>query len=87
MKFTDGYWLTREGFTVERPAEAYDVQDLGGGLQILAPTRPIRTITVSSGFITTQALTSDSVWAAACAPSGRLNPNASPPTAAELTRT
>src|SRR4051812_50199217 len=43
MKFTDGYWLTREGFTVERPAEAYDVRQLEDRLQILAPTRPIHT--------------------------------------------
>ena len=43
MKFTDGYWLTREGFTVERPAEAYDVRQLEDRLQILAPTRRIHT--------------------------------------------
>ena len=43
MKFTDGYWLTREGFTVERPAEAYEVRQVEDRLQILAPTRPIQT--------------------------------------------
>ena len=25
MKFTDGYWMVREGYTVTRPAEAYEV--------------------------------------------------------------
>jgi alpha-D-xyloside xylohydrolase len=43
MKFTDGYWLVREGFTVERPAEAYDTRAAGDRLQILAPTRRIQT--------------------------------------------
>jgi alpha-D-xyloside xylohydrolase len=64
MKFTDGYWMVRDGFTLDRPAEAYDVwsRDTSAGgtaLGILAPTGRIRsrgdtlnrsaaTITVSS---------------------------------------
>ena len=43
MKFTDGYWLVRDGFTVSRPAEAYDVRAVDDSLQILAPTSRIRT--------------------------------------------
>ena len=64
MKFTDGYWMVRDGFTLDRPAEAYDVwsRDTSAGgtaLGILAPTGRIRsrgdtlnrsaaTITISS---------------------------------------
>src|SRR5215211_6475446 len=48
--------------------------------------RAIRMITVSSGFTTTQALTSGGrAWACASRPSGMWNPNESP-AAAELTR-
>src|SRR6478752_5132672 len=59
MKFTDGYWMVREGYTVTRPAEAYEVSARGDALQILAPTsrissrgdtlnRSAATITISS---------------------------------------
>jgi alpha-D-xyloside xylohydrolase len=59
MKFSDGYWLVRPGFAVEHPATAHEISALPGALQILAPTRPIRsrgdtlnrstaTITISS---------------------------------------
>jgi alpha-D-xyloside xylohydrolase len=59
MKFTNGYWMVRDGFTVNRPAEAYEVTAEGNSLQILAPTakiltrghtlnRPTGTITISS---------------------------------------
>ena len=59
MKFTDGYWMVREGYTVNRPAEAYEVATSGDALRILAPTgrissrgdtlnRPAATITISS---------------------------------------
>ncbi|NUT27431.1 MAG: alpha-xylosidase [Streptomyces sp.] len=43
MKFTDGYWLLREGVTAAHPAEVLDVTESDGALEIHAPTRPIRT--------------------------------------------
>lgn len=42
MKFTDGYWLLREGVTAAHPAEVLDVVESDGVLEIHAPTRPIR---------------------------------------------
>jgi alpha-D-xyloside xylohydrolase len=42
MKFTDGYWLLREGVTASYPAEVLDVSESDGVLEIHAPTRPIR---------------------------------------------
>ncbi|MDH6629209.1 alpha-D-xyloside xylohydrolase [Streptomyces sp. LBL] len=48
MKFTDGYWLLREGVTTDHPAEVLDVTAAGGTpsgggtLEIHAPSRPIR---------------------------------------------
>lgn len=44
MKFSDGYWLLREGVTASYPAEVLDVTepDGAGALEIHAPTRPIR---------------------------------------------
>ncbi len=42
MKFTDGYWLMREGVHAHYPAQAYDVAATPQGLTIYAPTRPIR---------------------------------------------
>lgn len=42
MKFTDGYWLLREGVTAAHPAQALDVTDADGRLEIHAPTQPIR---------------------------------------------
>ncbi|MET7653229.1 MULTISPECIES: alpha-xylosidase [unclassified Streptomyces] len=42
MKFTDGYWLLREGVTAAHPAEVLDVTESDGALEIHAPTRPIR---------------------------------------------
>ncbi|MFE9673636.1 alpha-xylosidase [Streptomyces sp. NPDC006259] len=42
MKFTDGYWLLREGVTAAHPAQVLDVTDADGALEIHAPTRPIR---------------------------------------------
>jgi hypothetical protein len=47
--------------------------------------RAMRTTTVSSGLITTQAVTSGPLWALACAtlgPNGRSSPSARPPPAA-----
>ncbi len=42
MKFTDGYWLLREGVTAAHPAEVLDVVESDDALEIHAPTRPIR---------------------------------------------
>ncbi|WP_314223228.1 alpha-xylosidase [Streptomyces zaehneri] len=42
MKFTDGYWLLREGVTAAHPAEVLDVVESDGVLEIHAPTRPVR---------------------------------------------
>ncbi|KNE83099.1 MULTISPECIES: alpha-xylosidase [Streptomyces] len=42
MKFTDGYWLMREGVTGSYPVQVLDVTTGPGTLEIHAPTRPIR---------------------------------------------
>lgn len=42
MKFTDGYWLLREGVTAAHPVEVLDVTSGPGSLEIHAPTQPIR---------------------------------------------
>ncbi len=59
MRFSDGYWMTREGFDVRHPRQARDVQTDEFELSVLAPTRmitgrgdtlntPTATITLSS---------------------------------------
>ncbi|KND40891.1 alpha-xylosidase [Streptomyces stelliscabiei] len=42
MKFTDGYWLLREGVTAAHPVEVLDVTATDGALRIHAPTQPVR---------------------------------------------
>ncbi|HEY8985221.1 MAG TPA: alpha-xylosidase [Streptomyces sp.] len=42
MKFTDGYWLLRDGITAAHPVEVLDVDASNGTLEIHAPTKPIR---------------------------------------------
>lgn len=42
MKFTDGYWLLREGVTAAHPVEVLDVSVSDQTLEIHAPTQPIR---------------------------------------------
>ncbi|MEU9784193.1 alpha-xylosidase [Streptomyces phaeochromogenes] len=42
MKFTDGYWLLREGVSAAHPVEVLDVTAGQGKLAIHAPTQPIR---------------------------------------------
>ncbi|MBC7272144.1 MAG: alpha-xylosidase, partial [Streptomyces sp.] len=42
MKFTDGYWLLRDGVTAAHPVEVLDVADRDGALEVHAPTQPIR---------------------------------------------
>ena len=41
MKFTDGYWLVRDGVKILHPRQAYRVETTAGTLTVLAPTRPI----------------------------------------------
>src|SRR6478672_10308587 len=41
MKFSDGYWMVREGFDVQHPAQVRDVDTDGRTLSVLAPTRVI----------------------------------------------
>ena len=43
MKFSDGYWLTREGFEVRHPRQARDIDATDGELSVLASTRVITT--------------------------------------------
>ncbi|MFJ9421661.1 alpha-xylosidase [Streptomyces sp. NPDC101249] len=42
MKFTDGYWLLREGVTAAHPVEVLDVRATDRTLEIHAPTQPVR---------------------------------------------
>ncbi|MER7660939.1 alpha-xylosidase [Streptomyces sp. NPDC096193] len=43
MKFTDGYWMLRQGIHAAYPVEVLDVTETAdGGLAIHAPTQPIR---------------------------------------------
>jgi len=42
VKFTDGYWLLRDGITAAHPVEVLDVDASNGTLEIHAPTKPIR---------------------------------------------
>ncbi|MGW2492259.1 alpha-xylosidase [Streptomyces sp. NPDC001606] len=42
MKFTDGYWLLREGVTAAHPAQVLDVTARDGTLTVHAPARPVR---------------------------------------------
>jgi len=42
MKFTDGNWMMRPGIKAHYAAEAYEVQDDGDALTILAPCQAIR---------------------------------------------
>ena len=41
MKFTNGFWRIRDGYTVHSPAEAYDARNNHGTLEVFAPTRKI----------------------------------------------
>jgi alpha-D-xyloside xylohydrolase len=43
MKFSDGYWLAREGFDVRHPRQARDARASEFELSVLAPTRTIIT--------------------------------------------
>ncbi|WP_042352422.1 alpha-xylosidase [Bacillus massiliigorillae] len=41
MKFTDGYWLVREGFNIHSPKTVYDVHEKTNGVTIFAPCQYI----------------------------------------------
>ncbi|MET3808034.1 alpha-D-xyloside xylohydrolase [Nakamurella sp. UYEF19] len=40
MRFSDGYWLTRQGFTVRRPVDIAEIHADRGSLTVLAGTTP-----------------------------------------------
>jgi len=42
MKFTDGFWMVREGWTVLSAADAYDAREHEGALQVFAPVKKVR---------------------------------------------
>jgi alpha-D-xyloside xylohydrolase len=42
MKFSNGYWLLRDGVKAAHPVEVYDITQAAGELVVHAPTRPIR---------------------------------------------
>jgi alpha-D-xyloside xylohydrolase len=42
VKFTNGYWLLREGVQARYPIQAYDVRVESGALVVYAPTQRIR---------------------------------------------
>lgn len=41
MKFTDGYWMTREGFNIQNPKMVFDVYETEKGVTIFAPCKHI----------------------------------------------
>ncbi|MEC0238939.1 alpha-xylosidase [Paenibacillus dokdonensis] len=43
MKFTDGYWQTREGYEVQNPADIRDITQSGDTLTVYAATKVIAT--------------------------------------------
>ena len=43
MKFTNGYWLIRDGVTLQRPAGVHDVEQRGDELRVHAPVTRILT--------------------------------------------
>jgi alpha-D-xyloside xylohydrolase len=42
MKFTNGYWMLRDGVQASYPVEVLDVVTAPGSLSVYAPTQPIR---------------------------------------------
>lgn len=41
MKFTDGYWMTKEGFTIQSPKEVFSVQKKADSVILYAPYKKI----------------------------------------------
>ncbi|MEC0496724.1 alpha-xylosidase [Bacillus glycinifermentans] len=54
MKFSDGYWLTRDGFMINTPKEAYDHRIDGRSLTVYGPVKDIRKRgdTLDTGMLT-----------------------------------
>lgn len=42
MKFTEGYWVKKQGFTVEHPRQVQEVVPSGAGFVAYSPTRVVR---------------------------------------------
>ena len=42
MKFTDGYWMARDGVTVASPTDIRDIEITEGKLRLYVATRPVR---------------------------------------------
>jgi len=42
MKFTDGFWMSRDGVRLAWAAQARQIAQADGGLRLLAPVRPVR---------------------------------------------
>lgn len=43
MKFTNGYWVVRDGFSANFAAQAYDVREQNGTLEVYAPVKVTKT--------------------------------------------
>lgn len=41
MKFTNGYWLKKDGWNVQHPREIQSIVPVGNGIRVFAPTRHI----------------------------------------------
>ncbi|MCR5507164.1 MAG: alpha-xylosidase [Lachnospiraceae bacterium] len=41
MKYTEGFWLTSERAKISYASEAYEVEEIPGGMRVLAPTKKI----------------------------------------------
>ncbi len=41
MKFLNGYWLSKEGYSLHYPSKAYRIENCGDSLRIFAPCNPI----------------------------------------------
>ena len=56
MKFTEGYWLPSEKANASHAMQAYEVEQIPGGMRILATTRPIehRGMTLNRPTITVE---------------------------------
>lgn len=56
MKFTNGFWLMREGVSFTSAVQAYRVENLGDSLRILAATKPVvhRGATLNAATLTVE---------------------------------
>ena len=54
MKFTDGFWMVRQGFRANHPAQAYEVEQRDNSLVVHAPFKSIKTRddTLNCGMVT-----------------------------------